>query len=148
MSTWMHECSCPGTPQEVMALLTEAEAIARWSPVPFEIVDEGCARLRAGDHVRVRGALGGASVQFDVRVAEARDGRLSLRASGPIDLDVEYVARPARDGTAVSVSASIGVAGRGLRGRLLAGVTDALLAAGALRASMARIARELEPAAA
>ena len=79
-----------------------------------------------------------------MQVGEACDGRLSLRASGPIDIDVEYVARPADEGS--HVRAQIAVAGNGLRGRLLASATDALLAAGALRASMARIARELEPA--
>jgi hypothetical protein len=142
MSTWMHECSCHGTPQDVLTLLTEAESIARWSPVPFELVDLRSGRLRAGERVRVRGALGGRSVEFVVDVADARDGRLSLTASGPIDIDVEYVARPSGAGS--KLSASIGVAGRGLRGRLLAAATEALLAAGALRASMTRIARELE----
>ncbi|HEX3831894.1 MAG TPA: hypothetical protein VHW04_07975 [Solirubrobacteraceae bacterium] len=73
-----------------------------------------------------------------------RPGRLSLTASGPIDIDVEYVARALDEGS--DVRAQIAVAGRGVRGRLLAAATDALLAAGALRASMARIARELEPA--
>jgi hypothetical protein len=143
MSTWMHETRCHGTPQDVLALLTEADAIARWSPVPFELVDSESGRLCAGDRVRVRGALGGRSVEFLVRVGDARDGRLSLTASGPIDIDVEYVARASDDGS--DVRAQIAVAGCGVRGRLLAGATDALLAAGALRASMARIARELEP---
>jgi hypothetical protein len=98
--------------------------------------------LRAGDQVRVRGALGGRSVEFLVQVGDARNGRLSLTASGPIEIDVEYVARALDDGS--DVRAQIAVAGRGVRGRLLAAATDALLAAGALRASMARIARELE----
>jgi hypothetical protein len=83
-------------------------------------------------------------VEFVVQVGDARDGRLSLTASGPIDIDVEYVARASKGGS--DVRAHIAVAGRGVRGRLLAGATDALLAAGALRASMARLARELEPA--
>jgi hypothetical protein len=39
-----------------------------------------------------------------------------------------------------------GVAGSGLFGRVLAGATDALLAAGALRVAVDRIADELEPA--
>jgi hypothetical protein len=144
MSSWMYETRCHGTPQDVLALLTEAEAIARWSPVPFELVDSTSGRLHAGDRVRVRGALGGRSIEFVVQVGDARDGRLSLTASGPIDIDVEYVARASKGGS--DVRAHIAVAGRGVRGRLLASATDALLAAGALRASMARIARELEPA--
>ncbi|HEY5189907.1 MAG TPA: SRPBCC family protein [Solirubrobacteraceae bacterium] len=144
MSSWTHETRCHGTPDDVLTLLTDAEAIARWSPVPFELVGSETRRLRAGDRVRVRGGLGGHGVEFVVQVGEACDGRLSLRASGPIDIDVEYVARPADEGS--HVRAQIAVAGNGLRGRLLASATDALLAAGALRASMARIARELEPA--
>lgn len=144
MSIWMHETRCHGTPEDVLRLLTEADAIARWSPVPFELVDFDRQRLRRGDRVRVRGALGGRSVEFVVDVADAGHERLCLTASGPIEIDVEYVARASARGS--ELSASIGVAGRGIRGRLLAGATDALLAAGALRASMARIARELEPA--
>ncbi|MEA2161370.1 MAG: hypothetical protein QOD66_3750, partial [Solirubrobacteraceae bacterium] len=45
------------------------------------------------------------------------------------------------------VSASVTVSGSGLTGRLLAQATDALLASGALRAAVDRIAYELEPAA-
>jgi hypothetical protein len=74
MASWMHETRCHGTPQDVLALLTEAEAIARWSPVPFELVDSASGRLRAGDRVRVRGALGGRSVEFVVQVGDAREG--------------------------------------------------------------------------
>jgi len=40
----------------------------------------------------------------------------------------------------------VSVAGRGLIGGLLARAAEALLAAGALTASMSRIRRELEPA--
>ncbi len=90
MSTWTTQTACHGTPDDVLELLTEPDAIARWSPLPFTVA--GCARdrLRAGDR------------------------------------------------------ASIGVAGRGLLGRILARATDALLAAGALRTALDRIARELE----
>lgn len=144
MSTWMDRTRCHGTPREVMRVLTEADAIARWSPVPFELVGFGRTRLRAGDRVLVRGSLAGRSVEFLVDVSEAREDHLALTATGPIDIDVTYVAREAGEGS--DISASIGIAGRGLRGRVLAGATDALLAAGALKASLARIARELEPA--
>lgn len=94
MATWMHETRCHGTPQDVLALLTEAEAIARWSPVPFELVDAESGRLRAGDRVRVRGALGGRSVEFVVQVGDAREGRLSLTALGPIEAAI--IARAVR----------------------------------------------------
>jgi hypothetical protein len=143
MATWIHQMRCTGTPDEVLRLLTDADAIERWSPVPFELVGFDREHLRSGDRVRVRGALAGRGVEFVVRVAEAQNGRLSLTASGPIDIDVSYVAHASDEGS--DLLASIGVAGRGVRGRLLAGATEALLAAGALRASMSRIARELEP---
>jgi hypothetical protein len=144
MSTWVHQMQCPGTPDEVLGLLTDANAIERWSPVPFELVSFDRDHLRSGDRVRVRGALAGRGVEFVVDVSEARDGRLSLTASGPIEIDVSYLAHASDEGS--DVRACVAVAGRGIRGRLLAGATDALLAAGALRAAMSRIARELEPA--
>jgi hypothetical protein len=72
------------------------------------------------------------------------DGRLALTASGPIRIDVEYLLRAAGQGS--DVQASVEVAGGGPLGRVLARATDTLLAAGALRASLARIACELEPA--
>ena len=142
MSTWTTHTTCPGTPNDVLDLLTEPDAIARWSPLPFSA--DGCARdrLRAGDRVRVGGELAGRNLEFVVRVAQAGDGRLALTASGPIEIDVEYLVAPAPQGS--TVKASVGVAGRGLLGRILARATDALLAAGALHAALDRIGRELE----
>jgi hypothetical protein len=72
-----------------------------------------------------------------VEVFEADDGRLSLVASGPISIDVEYVLTPAPNGS--EVRASVSVQGSGLMGRLLAQATDALLAAGALQTAVNRI---------
>ena len=97
----------------------------------------------AGDRVRVRGALAGRSLEFAVDVSEAEDGYLALAATGPIRLDVEYVAIANEDGS--DVRATVAVTGKGLMGRLLAQATDALLAAGALSSAVGRIARELEP---
>ena len=134
----------PGSPTDVLEFLTEPEAIARWSPVPFEVVALEGARLTAGSHARVAGQLAGRSVEFDVDVARASDGRLELIAQGPICIDVKYTVRPA--GSSSEVEASIGVEGRGLFGRVLAKATEALLAAGALRMSLDRLSRELQPA--
>jgi hypothetical protein len=145
MSTWTTETTCNATPDEVLELLTEPGAIARWSPVPFTVVDLDQNRLAAGDRVRVRGELAGRSVEFLVDVATADNGRLALTATGPIRIDVDY--RVTGDACGSSVRARIGVAGSGLFGRVLAGATDALLAAGALRVAVNRIADELEPAA-
>ncbi|MGZ4194508.1 MAG: SRPBCC family protein [Solirubrobacteraceae bacterium] len=145
MSTWTMQTTCKGTPDDVLGLLTEPGAIARWSPVPFTLVDLDRDRLSAGDRVRVRGELAGRGVEFLVDVAKADNGHLALTATGPIRIDVDY--RVTGDDRGSSLRARIGVAGSGLFGRVLAGATDALLAAGALRLAVARIAEELEPAA-
>jgi hypothetical protein len=144
MSTWTTQTICNGTPEDVLELLTEPGAIARWSPVPFTLVGADQDRLSAGDRVRVRGELAGRGVEFLVDVAKAGDGHLALTANGPIRIDVDY--RAVGHGRGTSLRARIGVAGSGLFGRMLAGATDALLAAGALRAAVDRIAEELEPA--
>ena len=137
--TWLH-----GMPEEVLELLTEPDAITRWAPIAFEVLDLDTDRLRAGTRARVRGALAGRQVEFDVQVHQAHLGRLSLVATGPISIDADYRLRPAGGGSAMR--ASVSVAGRGLIGGLLARAAEALLAAGALTASMSRIRRELEPA--
>jgi Polyketide cyclase / dehydrase and lipid transport len=144
MATWTAQTRVAGLPDEVLALLTEPDAIARWAPIAFDVVDFDRTRLRAGDQVCVRSGITGRSLEFEVEVAEADDGRLVLTAIGPIRLDVEYLAVAVEDGS--EVRASISVSGRGLFGRLIAQAADALLAAGALTTAIDRIARELEPA--
>jgi hypothetical protein len=144
MGTWTAQTRVAGLPDEVLTLLTEPRAIARWAPISFDVIDFDGDRLRAGDRVRVRGALAGRSLEFAVDVSEAEDGCLALAAMGPIRLDVEYVAVANEDGS--DVRATVAVTGKGLMGRLLAQATDALLAAGALSSAVGRIARELEPA--
>ena len=144
VATWTAQTRVAGLPDEVLALLTEPNSIARWAPVAFDVVDFRGRRLAAGDHVRVRGSLAGRSVEFEVDVSQADDGHLVLTAVGPIRLDVEYLAVAATGGT--EVRASVKVTGQGLMGRVLAQATDALLAAGALHSAVDRIAGELEPA--
>ena len=141
VATWTARTRLPGQPEAVLAVLTDPDAIARWAPVGFELVDYEGRRLIAGDRVRVRGALAGPSVSFDVDVAEADDGRLALTATGPIRLDVEY--RVAALGECSELQASVTVSGNGLRGRLLARATETLLAAGALSTAVGRIAEQL-----
>jgi hypothetical protein len=144
VATWTAQTRVARLPDEVLALLTEPNSIARWAPVAFDVIDFDRRRLTAGDRVRVRGSLAGRSVEFEVDVSEADDGRLVLTAVGPIRLDVEYLAVAAADGS--EVHASLTVTGQGLIGRVLAQATDALLAAGALNSAVDRIAGELEPA--
>ena len=144
MSTWTTQTICNGTPEDVLELLTEPGAIARWSPVPFTLMDTDRERLCAGDRVRVRGEIAGRGLEFLVDVAKADDGHLALSATGPIRIDVDY--RVVGEACGSSLRARIGVAGSGLFGRVLAGATDALLAAGALHLAVDRIAEQLEPA--
>lgn len=144
MGTWTAHTQVAGLPNEVLALLTEPDAIARWAPIAFDVIDFDGDRLCAGDRVRVRGVLAGRALKFAVDVSEADDGCLSLAASGPIRLDVEYVAIVGEDGT--EVRATVAVTGKGLIGRVLAQATDAMLAAGALSSAVGRLAHELETA--
>lgn len=144
MRTWETQTTVPGSPSAVLELLTEPDAIARWSPIDFQVLDFDGVRLGAGDRVHVRGNLIGRALEFEVMVREADGGRLALSASGPVRLDVEYLATGCADGS--EVCASVAVTGKGFWGRALAQATETLLAAGALRAALERIAREVEPA--
>lgn len=144
MCTWQSNATIPGSPADVLTRLTEPDAIARWAPVPFEVLALDGPRLESGSRARVAGRLAGCSVQFDVDVRDASDERLELTAKGPISLNVRYEVQPA--GTGSEIDASVSVEGNGLFGRVLAKATEALLAAGALRLSLERLARELQPA--
>jgi hypothetical protein len=144
MRTWTTQTTVSGLPDEVIALLTEPDAIARWTPVPFELIDLDTDRLETGSRARVRGRLAGRTLEFDVAVLAADDERLALMATGPISIDVEYALRPAAGGS--ELRASVSVRGSGLFGRVLAQATDALLAAGALDLAVSRIGRQLQPA--
>ena|SRR5436190_7593016 len=144
MCSWQSNATIPGSPADVLALLTEPDAIARWAPVPFEVTSLQGRRLESGSHARVAGRLAGRSVEFDVDVLRVSHERLELVADGPICIDVKYVVRPV--GASSEIEASIAVEGRGLFGRVLAKATEALLAGGALRLSLERLGRELRPA--
>ena len=144
MARWTAHTRVAGAPDEVLDLLTEPDAIARWSPIDFEVVDWEGDRLCAGDRVRVEGRLAGRALAFDVDVARADDEALRLTADGPIRLDVAYRIRGTAAGS--ELHAIVDVSGRGLRGRVLAQATDALLASGALRVAVDRLAGEFAPA--
>jgi hypothetical protein len=143
MCSWHSNATVPGSPTDILELLTEPEAIARWAPVPFEVVALDGTRLEPGSRARVAGKLAGRSMEFEVDVLRASDERVELVARGPISLDVRYRLRPA--GTWSQIEATVAVEGRGLLGRMLAKATETLLASGALRMSLERLARELQP---
>jgi len=144
MHCWHSKATVPGSPDDVLELLTEPDAIARWAPIPFEVVSLDGRRLESGSRARVAGRLAGRSVEFEVDVLRASEERLELMAEGPISIDVSYTVLPT--GSSSEVRASIAVEGSGLVGRVLAKATEALLAAGALRLSLERLAQELGPA--
>ncbi|HEX8977601.1 MAG TPA: SRPBCC family protein [Solirubrobacteraceae bacterium] len=144
MKTWTVEKWVAGTPQDVLELLTEPEAIARWAPIPFEVLELDGDRLEAGTRARVRGSLAGRGLEFDVEIREAAPEALSLVASGPVSIGAEYLLSPVDGGS--EVRASVSVSGRGLLGGLLARAFETVLAAGALSASVARIGQQLQPA--
>jgi hypothetical protein len=141
---WRSHTTVAGLPGEVLVTLTDPDAIAGWTPVPFEVLDLDTDRLVTGSRARVRGRLAGRTLQFDVEVLAADDERLALVATGPVSIDVEYALRPAGEGS--DLRATVTVRGSGLTGRVLARATDALLAAGALDVAVSRIGRQLKPA--
>jgi hypothetical protein len=145
MRTWNAATTVEAPAEIVFDALTDPDAVARWSPVEFELEQLDSDRLETGSCARVSGRLAGVDVGFDVEVLEAEDGRLFLTADGPVALDVAYDLVAVADGSS-EVRASVGVRpGRGFRGRILAEATTALLRAGALQAALARIGREVAP---
>ena len=141
MRTWTATTTTAARPQDVLDVLTDPEACARWAPLPFDVEELDGRRLATGSRARVSGSLGGKRVGFDVEVHEATDRGLSLAAHGPVGFDVEYRLAPVAGGSEVQASVSVRPSG-GIAGRLLAQATSALLSAGALEAALSRVTRE------
>jgi hypothetical protein len=125
----------------VLNVLTDPDACARWAPVPFDV--ESTRRLAAGTRTTVSGRLAGQRIGFDVEVHEADETGLALSARGPVGFDVDYRLEPAPEGSNVHASISVRPGG-GLKGRLLAEATGALLSAGALQNALLRLVREAQ----
>ena len=143
MATWTTRTTIDASPEQVLAVLTDPEECTRWSPISFDVERLDCERLSTGCSARVGGELAGRRVSFDVDVIEADDGRLRLRASGPVELDVEYRARSLEERS--EVSAQVAVRGRGgLRGRLVSAAADAAVA-GMLPIAVDRIGQATVP---
>jgi hypothetical protein len=145
MSTWTTSTVIAAAPDEVIDLLTDPAAASKWSPVPFEVENLVGTRLSAGERARLTGSLAGLRVAFDLEVHAADVERLSLSARGPIGMDVLYELSAEGDGARVHACVTVHT-GRGITGRVLARATDALLAGGALRAAVIRIAAQAVPA--
>jgi Polyketide cyclase / dehydrase and lipid transport len=143
MATWETKTTVMGGPEDVLAVLTDPCAARRWSPIGFELEQIEGDRLRSGTHAVLSGKLAGRSVKFEVDVIKAGDGRLELRATGPVEMDVRYDAAALGEMTEVVASVVVRSAG-GLMGRLISSATDALLAGGALNIAVQSVAREVE----
>jgi hypothetical protein len=141
MRTYTATTTATARPEAVLAVLTDPYAVARWAPVAFYVDDLTHPRLSPGSRARVSGRLAGQEVGFDVEVHRADADGLVLSADGPVALDVDYRLRASDTGSEVSASVAVR-ARRGLRARLLAEATAAVLAGGALQHALGRIAAE------
>lgn len=133
-----------GDAERVLELLTDPDEAHTWSPIDFTLDDAEGRRLQTGDVTHVAGQLAGRRMSFDVEIFKASEGQLRLRASGPVEIEVEYGV-VARDDGSGELTAWIAVSSAGgLMGRLAASATDAVLAAGALDATVRKIAATAE----
>ena len=138
MRTWTATATADANPAAILSVLIDPDAASVWAPVPFDVEDD--RRLAAGRTSRVSGKLAGKRVGFDVHVHAADVTGLALTATGPVGLDVDYRLAPTARGAEVHASISVRP-NRGLAGRLLAEATGALLNAGALDQTLARLTR-------
>jgi hypothetical protein len=139
VGTWSARSTVRGEADRVLELLTDPEAAGLWSPLSFSVEEIDGPRLASGGRAVVGGRLGGRWIEFELEVFEADDGRLSLRAEGPVVMDVAYEMLDGELHAEVTVRG-----GGGLTGRLLSSAADGLFAAGALQSAVDAIAREAE----
>jgi carbon monoxide dehydrogenase subunit G len=145
MALYTTSTTANATPDQVLQVLTDPEAIRDWAPIPFEVEQLDGRRLEAGSHARVRGGIAGMSMGFDIEVHAADEAGLELTAKGPIGIGVRYDLAPAGGGSEVTASVSL-LGGGGITGRVVKKATEALLSAGALDGAAGRIARVAEAA--
>lgn len=144
MGDWTSRTTFSGDPERVLDLLTDPEEAQTWSPIDFTLEDAEGRRLHTGDVTHIAGQLVGRRVSFEIEVFKASEGQLRLRATGPVEIEVEYGV-VARDDGSGELTAWIAVSSAGgLIGRLVASATDAVLAAGALDATVRKIAAAAE----
>jgi hypothetical protein len=146
MRTFTATTVAPAHPEAILDVLTDPDAALRWAPVAFDVEGMSGPRLATGTRARVSGRLAGREVGFDLEVHQADEAGLALSAHGPVALDVAYELRPTIRGSEVSASVAV-VPKQGLRARLIAEATAAVLAGGALEIALGRIAREAVAAA-
>lgn len=143
MNSWRSRTTVRATPERVIDALTDTDACARWSPIPFSLDDPENTRLQAGTTTRVSGRMLGARVRFRLETLAADPTRLQLHARGPIEILVHYTLKPARAGCAVEAVISVRSPETRI-GRLLARASGLLLTTGILDHALRQIAREAE----
>jgi hypothetical protein len=144
MGSWTSRTTFTGDAERVLELLTDPEEARTWSPIDFTLENAEGDRLRTGDIAHVAGRLAGRRMSFDIEVFKASDGQLHLRASGPVEIEVEYGVEEGVDGSGQLIAWIKVSSSGGLIGRLAASATDAVLAAGALESAVRRIAAAAE----
>jgi hypothetical protein len=142
-NTWRSRTTVRAAPEHVLHTLTDPDACARWSPVPFSLDDSAGTRLGPGTTTPIHGRLLGAPVRFNLHTLAANRRRLKLHARGPIDIHVHYTLESIPAGCAIDALISIPRPATRF-GRLLARGTSLLLATGTLDHALDRIAHEAE----
>jgi uncharacterized protein YndB with AHSA1/START domain len=139
---WSASMCVGAAPGEVLDALTDPDAIARWSPVPFELEHLDGRRLRSGSEARITGSAAGVKCAFEVEILRADDEALELRARGPVDMEVAYRLADCAEGT--TVQATIALRQRsGITAQVLRAAAAALLNQGALDRALAQLERGL-----
>jgi hypothetical protein len=139
---WTASAEVRGDLDEVLGALTEADSIARWAPVTFEVDGLAGGRLRTGCRERVSGSIAGIGATFEVEVTQADRQRLELTAHGPVSLHIVYSMTQHDD--VVAVDAQVAVQRqRGLTAQVLRAAVRAVLNAGALRTALRRLESSL-----
>jgi uncharacterized protein YndB with AHSA1/START domain len=143
MAQWTTRTQANASPEQVLDVLTDPDAIRLWSPIDFEVEDLAGTRLATGETAHVTGRVAGVLVGFDVEIHAAGEDGIELSADGPIGIDVRYELAPATSGSEVTATVSLRRGG-GITGRLISQATAALLSAGALDGAARGIARAAE----
>jgi len=99
MGDWKSSRSFQRGPAAGARAADDPDAARTWSPIDFTLEDLDGDRLQTGDIAHVAGNLAGRRMSFDSRSFKASDGRLVLRASGPVKIDVDYGVQERDDGS-------------------------------------------------
>jgi uncharacterized protein YndB with AHSA1/START domain len=143
MSIHMSSRTATAEPAHVLQVLTDPAACGRWAPIAFTTDHARDERLQAGTRTRLHGRIAGRRVTFEIEVLAADDRGLSLRANGPVRLEVDYRLTPAVPGTLIDAQITLTNAG-GITGAVVSRATNAALGAGALGFALRAIAAEAE----